>query len=507
MRLTVVIYGVILGFTLFIASQFPITNDEAYYIAFAKNLQLSYVDAPPFVAYLTFFQQQFGWSHPLMLRGLVILIHLLSTGFLLLIVKQHLKTDPDLQKKLLMTFSIAYIVPIFGLVGIFILPDCGLIFSLSVMLWVADTVNRRAAIRLRDSLLLGVGLGIGLLSKYHILPLGGGMLLGLYVAHVSHTNRFSPLVLLKLLLSVCIGCLIAMPLWIWNYQNHYASFVFQLQHGFQSNHWRIGSLLAFIAGVLLYMTPWFSYVLLKEGLLKQKKWYLVIPFSAIFFILLISSLRKPSLPHWLTPAFWILIPYAVIQTKQACQLQRMCRYTAIIWLGLVMLLLSPQGIYTIKSVSQRFYPDTSYLADLLLWGDLKRYIQHDPLIQKKLAELAPCHGNPPLIGTIRWYWAAQLAYQQMFPASYKILNLDQHSSNFYLWRDSLKAYANCPLFIIANKNMVQSDLSDIVTIKNSQELIGIDSYRSVHLMLISGTLKSAAALDAMQQSLLLHPRY
>ncbi len=102
-----VIYTGVFIASLIIAAQFPITNDESYYIAFSKNLQLSYVDAPPFVSYLNIIQVTFGLVSPLYERSLVIVLHLLATLFLLAIVRNHCINDEHLATKLLITFLIA----------------------------------------------------------------------------------------------------------------------------------------------------------------------------------------------------------------------------------------------------------------------------------------------------------------------------------------------------------------------------------------------------------------
>ncbi|HLX53147.1 MAG TPA: hypothetical protein VKR58_04370, partial [Aquella sp.] len=284
------IYCLILIVSIVIAARFPIGNDEAYYVAFAKDLQLSYVDAPPFVAYLNIIQAKLGLFQPLANRFWVIILHLISTLFLMLIVKNdHLakkntsdvSNRPGISDKLLVTFTLAYIIPIFGLYGILILPDCGLILGLSIMLWTSDNIIREKLVSMKNSLFLAIGLGIGLLSKYHILPLGGGMLLGLYLdlffMHSQDNRQANWLNLAKLILSILLGLIIATPLFMWNYTNHYASFIFQLQHGFGSNNWQLSSMFGFILGTLLYLTPWFAYILGKYGFLKDRRYYLLVP--------------------------------------------------------------------------------------------------------------------------------------------------------------------------------------------------------------------------------------
>jgi len=485
---------------------------------------LSYVDAPPFVAYLNIIQAKLGLSYPLANRLLVIIFHLISTILLMLIVKNNQSAEEKealdeannntLSDKLLVTFLLAYIVPIFGLYGILILPDSGLILGLSIMLWSSDNISRQKQVSLQNSLFLALGLGIGLLSKYHILPLGGGMLLGLYLDLLFMPNQDNQQSnwsnLAKLILSVILGLIIATPLFMWNYANHYASFIFQLQHGFNSNNWQLTSMLGFILGTLLYITPWFAYMLGKYGLLKERRYYLLVPVISLSLILIMSSLRKNILPHWLAPAFWLLIPYAVINSRKLKLLKSMCKYTTILWTLLLFILLLPGGMLNVKKVAKLFNPDTSGLADLLLWQELPQLFAENMSFQHSLATLnnSPqnCQSSYKLIGASRWYWAAQLEYNMVFDANYKILNLDLQSSNFYTWRDNLAHFANCRVLVISDRHNLP-DLANLINVQNSYTIHGIGDYKSLDLMIVEGTFKDVAVITPFQQKLLKNPHY
>ena len=508
-----IVYASVLVATLIIAATFPITNDESYYIAFAKNLQLSYVDAPPFVSYLNIIQMKLGLMSPLYQRSLVLMLHLVSTLFLLLIVRNHCANETDLSTKLLITFLMAYIVPIFGLFGIFILPDCGLILSLSILLWVADKIVSTTVLSWTSAFILGVALGIGLLSKYHILPLGGGILLGILL-ELSLRSKFSWYNLIKLIMSVFIALICAIPLFVWNYEHHFASFVFQFQHGFSSNSWRLTTMLAFLLCSIIYLTPAFTFVLLKRGLLVKKYLYLWIPVCSLFIILLVSSLRKSVLPHWISPAFWLLIPYCVIYSGSHLKLlMRLCKYTALIWVVLVGVLLIPGGLMNIKELSKLFNPDTKVFKDLLLWEELSELMKKEPTLEQTITTALhqkpspDCSVNKPIIGTFRWFWASQVEYHNMFPGA-QVLNLDQHSSNYYLWRDNWSDYANCNVLLIGGEDKyITTALAKIMTINNEFTVHGLGDYRSLNLQVINGTLKDRSTLQQVQNMLASHPHY
>ena len=507
------IYTLVLLANVIIAATFPITNDESYYIAFSKHLQLSYVDAPPFVSYLNIIQLKLGLISPLSARSLVIVLHLLSALLLQAIVYNNAVKDKALATKLLATFLIAYVVPIFGLFGVFILPDTGLILALSILLFITDNVVRLKVLSWTDSFFLGIGLGIGLLAKYHILPLGGGILLGLWVELTLRTE-FRWLNVTKLIVSVAIGLLCALPLFIWNYEHHFASFVFQLQHGFSSNSWQFSTMLGFVLGGIVYLTPWFTYVLLKRGLFVNKHWYLLVPVCGLMIILLASSLRKHILPHWISPAFWLLIPYAVMNSgERIISVMKMCKYNSLIWVALIGVLLTPAGLINVKELSKIYDPDTRIFKDLLLWQELSTLIQQQPILVQAIdrtfqqKQNIGCNAKQPIVATFRWYWASQLEYKNLFPGA-KILNLDQNSSSFYLWRDQWSDYANCNILLIAGeKKTITPALAKIMTIQHQYNVHGLGDYRTLDLQVTTATLKDNVTLQSAQQHLQANPHY
>lgn len=418
--------------------------------------------------------------------------------------------------RLLVTFLMAYIVPIFGLFGILILPDSGLILSLSILLWTADNVIREQDISWKNAIFLGFGLGIGLLAKYHILPLGGGMLLGLLI-DLSARSRCSFSLFVKIGVSLVIGLVLALPVLIWNVDNHFASIIFQFQHGFSSNHWQLVTLASFILFSSIYLTPWFTYLLLKRGLFKKMQYSLLIPVATLFIILLVSSLRKSVLPHWISAAFWILIPYCVIYSDSKLGelklLITLCKCTALIWILLIALLLLPGGLLNIKTFSKRFNPDSRAFMDLLFWQELGDMLQKNTklahTIKTSLAQKQNigCRESKTIIGTYRWFWASQMEYYNLFPGA-KILNLDPYSMSYYLWRDNWSNYANCHILLIGKGiPAIAEPLSTIMTIHNQYTLHGLGDYLSLDLEIINATLKDNTTLKKIQHTLKSHPHY
>ncbi len=155
-------------------------------------------------------------------------------------------------------------------------------------------------------------------------------------------------------------------------------------------------------------------------------------------------------------------------------------------------------------------PDTSGLADLLLWQELPQLFAENMPLQHSLTTLnnlpQGCRSSYKLIGTARWYWAAQLEYNMVFDVNYKILNLDLQSSNFYTWRDNLAHFANCPVLVISDRHNLP-DLANLINVQNSYTIHGIGDYKSLDLMVVEGAFKDEAIIAPFQQKLLKNPHY
>jgi len=69
------------------------------------------------------------------------------------------------------------------------------------------------------------------------------------------------------------------------------------------------------------------------------------------------------------------------------------------------------------------------MADLLLWQELPTLLNSNQDFQQSLQllqkeEKNDCKYNKQIIATNKWYFAAQLEYNQILSVKYKTLNLD-----------------------------------------------------------------------------------
>jgi 4-amino-4-deoxy-L-arabinose transferase-like glycosyltransferase len=205
-----------------IAICLPFANDESYYWVWGHHPHLSYFDHPAMVGWLFYlgtWLENFG--NAARLPG-VIVGHL--TLFIwTMILTPFLETE---RKKTAWLLFLAF-SPFLGLGSLILTPDIPLLFFWSLSLWLLlRAVDSRRSL---DYLALGASLGLGFCSKYLIVLFVPCALLWLAIS-----GRWRDVDWKKVPLTIVAGLLFCAPVLIWNSENHWASFAFQLNHGLES---------------------------------------------------------------------------------------------------------------------------------------------------------------------------------------------------------------------------------------------------------------------------------
>ena len=205
------------------ASLVDLGTDEAYYWTWSKHIDLSYFDHPPMVAYLIRCSTFFFGDGTLSVRLPAIL---LSAGFLFLTYELSIRLY-GLPQIGWLAALFCVLSPMTYVPGIScILPDAPLLFfsALTMYLFLAYMEGRREVWWLG-----GIMLGCTLLSKYN------GILLCVsavtFFASGSSNDR-RRLLDWRLAGAGVIAFMVFAPVILWNMQHHWASFSFQLHHGF-----------------------------------------------------------------------------------------------------------------------------------------------------------------------------------------------------------------------------------------------------------------------------------
>ena len=278
--------------------------DEAYYWAWSKHIDLSYFDHPPMVAYLIRCSTFLFGDGTLAVRLPSIL---LSAGFLVVMFKlsTRLYNTPRVGW---LTALFCTLSPITYALGFLMLPDAPLMFFSALVLYVfLDFVGGK-----QDAWWLGgIMLGCALLSKYN------GILLGLSAIAFLATGFPNDRRLLRswrLAGAAVIAAAVFIPVIVWNAQHQWASFSFQLRHGFggsQSAWWILvpGSILAQSGYVspVIWMGSARTLVKSAQNMMRDSRARFIAMFGGIpILFFLVAGFRTPGLPHWAAVGYAVL---------------------------------------------------------------------------------------------------------------------------------------------------------------------------------------------------------
>lgn len=230
--------------------------DEAYYYLYTQNLNLSYFDHPPLVAFtagigiwLT------GAVTPFTIRIGGVLLY---TGTLIFAYLASRKLFGD--RTATLTLAILTTIPVFQVAfGILTSPDNALMFFWAFCLWIAaeeffqsdQTDKYQPTYRLA---LIGLGVGLAFLGKYHGALLGGGLVLFCLLSHRHRRALFS----VWTLVAIAIFAIAISPVLLWNTQHEFASFRFQGARAIPTQGYSLESLGLAILPALGYLFPTFG---------------------------------------------------------------------------------------------------------------------------------------------------------------------------------------------------------------------------------------------------------
>lgn len=319
--------------------------DEAHYALYAQHLAWSYFDHPPLVGWIQWPLVTLTSSEGL-IRLIPELLWILSCYLVYQVTLEvhHLiqgrnagyltSALPSPNTCGLMAVLAVIAAPIPHVLAIGLLPDT-LLISLSLgLMWMALRWLIKDHFTLADWVLTGVLLGLAGLSKY--------------------TAAFTAIALLFVFISAprkawisqagfWFAALIALafitPVLYWNYVNDWISFRYQIAHGAGSS-WLWRRLAAYIGVQILVYGPLLvlgAFLFLKNCLQTTKLALLsLLGFFVIPFAIFTGLSGGGGLPHWTSPAWFCLAPFAGIGLAKAwtAQQHRLIRFLFIFQLAL-----------------------------------------------------------------------------------------------------------------------------------------------------------------------------
>jgi 4-amino-4-deoxy-L-arabinose transferase-like glycosyltransferase len=409
--------------------------DEAHYALYAQHLAWSYFDHPPLVGWI-----QWPLVTLISSEGLIRLIpELLWILSCYLVYQVTLEVHHLIQGRNagyltsalpspntcgLMAVLAVIAAPIPHVLAIGLLPDTLLIpLSLGLM-WMALRWLIKDHFTLADWVLTGVLLGLAGLSKY--------------------TAAFTAIALLFVFISAprkawisqagfWFAALIALafitPVLYWNYVNDWISFKYQIAHG-AGGSWLWRRLAAYLGVQVLVYGPLLvlgAFLFLKNCLQTTKLALLsLLGFFVIPFAIFTGLSGGGGLPHWTSPAWFCLAPFAGIGLAKAWTTQhhRLIRFLFIFQLALCLIGFG----FVLSGGINSDLVKSNPIADLYGWK----------LAGEKAAQLSKAN-KASGIAVQNWTLGSRAAW---YARPTPVFVLDDRQDQFDLWFGKLPKGAN-----------------------------------------------------------------
>jgi 4-amino-4-deoxy-L-arabinose transferase-like glycosyltransferase len=406
--------GLITLFTLghlYLADVLALGVDEAHYALYGKYLALSYFDHPPMVGWLQSFILPFSQSD-FSLRLIPIFLFFLSALTLHSLTKQlypnNNKYTPFVAV-LLLLFSVLIHIISFAMI-----PEIPLLlFSLLVIKYTHHALNFN---KKHHWVFLGIFLGLAGLSKYTAVILIIPILI--LVFQKMRENRSFPI---GILISALIALILIMPVLLWNYQNNWLSFTYQMNHG-TGGAWDLGLVFKSFIIQLLAFSP-----LIVIGsivaIIKTKNHFLTLWFIPNIALFIFSSGFEFTLPHWTTLAWVSILPLLATYIPKLWQK---------IWGKILILFSSFLSLILVITLYLSIIDKLPFtitphpLKDVTGWAESAKYGQE--LLQKLTKKYQI--KNPTLFVT-NWTHASRIAWYA-YPTPVEVL--DNNINQFDLWK-------------------------------------------------------------------------
>lgn len=422
--------------SVYLAASLPLSPDEAHYALYGSHLALSYFDHPPLV----------GWVQALMLNiseadfwlRLPPLLVSLATGLVLFRFTRRYFDEASAWLSVLL-FSL---LPMFRMLGLAWVPEDPLMLAGLTCLWATLALAEKNTLGLW--LLLGASLGVAALSKYTAVTLAFSVAIALFYLR-------GPKLLLEkgLWLAVYVAALLLVPILLWNYQNDWISFHYQLEHGTERHaasliaalQMQLGQMLSYsplvyllgiVASVLAWRNP-------RARVLMMFAWPILLLFS-------FSALKGRSLPHWTAMGVLFLLPLisqAILQLWQGHWLRKVL----IGFLGLSAPLITLAMVLVLGKANLGFNDYQHPLQDLVGWDEVAQ-------LSREVAQADPEPAMRQILSS-NWSYASRLAWYAR-PLSVKVL--DTRVDQFDLWFGAMQAGEGGYLILPREKDKFENKL-------------------------------------------------
>ena len=304
--------------------------DEAHYALYAQHLALSYFDHPPLVGWIQWPLVALTSSEGV-IRFIPELLWIISCYLVYRVtIEMHRLMQgrnagyltsalPSANLCGLFAVLVVSAAPMLHVLAIGLLPDTLLApLSLGLMLMALRWL-RKDQFSIGDWILTGALLGLAGLSKYTAAFTAFAFLFVFLSA-----PRKSWLTKAGFWLALLLALFIITPVLYWNWANDWISFKYQLAHG-GGGEWLWRRLAAYIGVQIAVFGPLLilgSFIFLKDCMHGSKLSLLaLLGFFLIPFAIFTGLSGGGGLPHWTSPAWFCLAPFAGIGLAKAWAMQ------------------------------------------------------------------------------------------------------------------------------------------------------------------------------------------
>ena len=122
-----------------------------------------------------------------------------------------------------------------------------------------------------------------------------------------------------------------------------------------------------------------------------------------------------------------------------------------------------------------------------MWPDVEKVLnQHR---SEFMGDKKRFNGCPKLVGSLRWFWVAQMSHQ--FEGQPEIVSFDLNRLSYYSFRDDLANVIGCPITIIGSKRHYHpASLQKFVTIDSEREMV-LESHKDRVAIVVNGRVLAA----------------
>lgn len=298
--------GLFAGLHLALAGTLGLGVDEAHYALYGTMPSLSYFDHPPLVGWLHWLGLQFGHSEFWVRLPALLLWPLILWQVRGLCLAWY--GEPRIAN---LSLLLLFVSPLIAVLGFGLVPDTPLIVCTLMLASLVTRLVRRDGQGLLLWLLLGLLLGLCGLAKYTAVFVALALLWVLFsYRRLYWLKGAGPW------LAVLVAALLVLPVFYWNWQHHWLSFNYQLNHG-AGGSWSALDSLRYCLILLVSFGPLLTVAALRGSAVtladdEQGPARSFVRTTALLLLAVAiwSAGNGEDLPHWTVLSWVLLSPFA-----------------------------------------------------------------------------------------------------------------------------------------------------------------------------------------------------